>query len=147
MLVASMMQMCVFFSATGRNVAAVSLQKCSTSFAACFPTFIFPPTPFSPALPLESVSSHPPVEAGMCLCHAEEDFHSIQLPFKWRLSVMTCVGKTEAVHKAFYKPLLKNASPSYLPAPPPSNPQFSFAAATSSNAALCLPRSVLALFS
>lgn len=32
-------------------------------------------------------------------------------------SVMTCVGKTEAIHKAFYKPLLKNTLPSYLPAP------------------------------
>lgn len=34
-------------------------------------------------------------------------------------SVMTCVGKTQAIHKAFYKSVLKMASPSYLPAPTP----------------------------
>lgn len=34
-------------------------------------------------------------------------------------SVMTCVGKTQAIHKAFYKSVLKMASPSYLPAPAP----------------------------
>lgn len=34
-------------------------------------------------------------------------------------SAMTCVGKTQAIHKAFYNSVLKIASPSYLPAPTP----------------------------
>lgn len=137
-----MMQTCVFVCVCSWCRCSLSSKNVQLPLLLVFPTFIFSPNPFNSALPLESVSSRPPVKTGMCLCPAEEDLHSIQLLFKWRLSCDDLCGKDRGHSQSFLQASIKECL-NFLPPPPP----FSFAAATSSNTALRLPRSFLTLSS